>query len=110
MNKFEPIYRELKHYSAFNANPGTPSQAIRSLNCFFAEIKDDYIFEKDCSDKTFEFLLMSYRHAARQYITTWQTDTRSFKQFLMSVYARVNGDYLSETILEEGLAATNHDD
>ena len=91
MKRFDTVYRELKHYSAFNANPGTPEQAIRSLNCLFAEIKDDYIFEKNCSEKTFEFLLMSYRHTVRQYITNCQTDTRSFKRILNSVYANVNG-------------------
>ena len=100
MNKFETVYRELKHYSAFNANPGTPEQAIRSLNCLFAEIKDDFIFENDCSEKTFEFLLMSYRHTARQYVINWQTDTRSFKQFLKSVYSN-----LTETVTEDELAA-----
>lgn len=91
MNKFETVYRELKHYSAFNANPRTPEQAIRSLNCMFAEIKDDYIFEKNCSEKTFEFLLMSYRHTVRQYIINCKTDTRSFKRILNSVYANLNG-------------------
>lgn len=89
MKKFENIYRELKHYSAFNANPGTPSEAIRSLNCFFAEIKDDYIFENDCSEKSFDFLLMSYKHTASQFIIHWQTDNRSFKQFLKSVYTNL---------------------
>ena len=100
MNKFETVYRELKLYSAFNANPGTPEQAIRSLNCLFAEIKDDYIFEKDCSEKTFEFFLMSYRYGAGQFIINSQTDTRSFKQFLKSVYSN-----LTETITEDELAA-----
>ena len=105
-NKFETIYNELKYYSAFNANPGTPEEAVRSINCFFTEIKEDYIFEKDCSEKRFEFLLMSYRHAAIQYIINWQTDTNSFKKFLKSVYAKVNVDYLNETITEDELAAS----
>ena len=106
MNKFETIYNELKYYSAFNANPGTHEEAVKSINCLFAEIKEDYIFEKDCTEKTFEFLLMSYRHAAIQYIINWQTDTNSFKQFLKSVYAKVNVDYLNETITQDELAVS----
>ena len=98
MNRFETIYKELKNYSAFNANPGTPEQAIRSLNCLFAEIKDDYIFEKNCSEKEFEFLLMSYRHTVCQYIINCKTDTRSFKRILNSVYAKLNGTVTEDEV------------
>lgn len=84
MRTFKQIYRELKHYSAFNKEPSTPSQAIISTNVFFTEMADDLGLET-LSDE-YEFLVQSYRSSASQYIFNFETDTRTFKQFLKGIY------------------------
>ena len=87
MRTFSEIYSELQHYSAFKAEPSTESEAITSTNVFFAEIALD-----DDIDTTarFGFLVQCYRHSARQYILNWQTDTRTFKQFLQGIHNNLN--------------------
>ena len=84
MRTFKQIYRESKHYSAFNKEPSTPSQAMLSTNVFITEISDDLGI--DTISDEFEFLVKSYRSSASQYILNFQTDTRTFKQFLKSIY------------------------
>lgn len=84
MRTFKQIYKELKHYSAFNKEPSNQNQAIVSTNVFFAEIADDLDLEK-LSDE-YEFLVKSYKNSASQYILNFQTDTRTFKQFLKGIY------------------------
>ncbi|MGJ7553373.1 hypothetical protein ACSFBI_05225 [Variovorax sp. RB3P1] len=84
MRTFKQIYRELKHYSAFNKEPSTPSQAIISTNVFFAEMADDLGLETVSNE--YEFLVQSYRSSASQYIINFENDTRTFKQFLKSIY------------------------
>lgn len=84
MRTFKQIYRELKHYSAFNKEPSTPSQAIVSTNVFFAEMADDLGLETVSNE--YEFLVQSYRSSASQYIINFENDTRTFKQFLKGIY------------------------
>lgn len=84
MRTFKQIYRELKHYSAFNKEPSTPSQAILSTNVFFAEIADD--LGLDTLSDEYDFLVKSYRSKASQYVLNMQTDTKTFKQFLKGIY------------------------
>lgn len=84
MRTFKQIYRELKHYSAFNKEPSTPSQAIISTNVFFAEIADDLGLETVSNE--YEFLVQSYRSSACQYIINFENNTRTFKQFLKGIY------------------------
>lgn len=87
MRTFNEIYSELQHYSAFKAEPSTESEAITSTNVFFAELALD-----DETDTTarFGYLVQCYRHSAKQYIINWQTDTRTFKQFLEGIYSKLN--------------------
>lgn len=84
MRTFKQIYRELKHYSAFNKEPSTPNEAIVSTNVFFKEISDDLGLEEMTSE--YDFLVQSYGTTAGQYILNFQTDTRTFKQFLKGIY------------------------
>lgn len=84
MRTFKQIYRELKHYSAFNKEPSTPIQAIVSTNVFLKEISDDLGLEEMTSE--YDFLVQSYRNTASQYILNFDTDTRTFKQFLRGIY------------------------
>lgn len=83
MRTFNEIYAELKHYSAFRAEPSTESEAITSTNVFFAELALD-----DDTDTTakFTYLVECYRHTASQFILNWKTETRTFKEFLESIY------------------------
>ena len=91
MRTFNQIYSELQHYSAFKAEPSTESEAIASINVFFAELALD-----DDTDTTarFSFLVQSYRHSASQFIINWQTDTRTFKQFLAGIYEFIQVPFL----------------
>lgn len=91
MRTFNEIYSELQHYSAFKAEPSTPSDAIANINVFFNEIVDDLDFEDRASQ--YEFLTMSYRHSASQFIMDWKADMRTFKQFLEQIY---NSLYVKE--------------
>jgi|GEM_PF-2284900 len=85
MRSFNQIYSELKHYSAFKDEPSTELEAIQCTNIFFSEITSDLDF--DDKAESYSFLVKSYRHSASQFISNWQTDQRTFKQFLGDVYS-----------------------
>lgn len=95
MRTLKQIYRELKNYSAFNKEPSNLSQAIVSTKFFFKEISDDLGLEEMTSE--YDFLVQSYRNSASQYILNFQTDTRTFKQFLKGIY---NNLLTKETVLQ----------
>lgn len=84
MREFNEIYSELKLYSAFIKEPSTQSQVISSTNVFFTEISDDLGLDPFSSE--YDFLVKSYRHTASQFIMNFQTETRSFEQFLNMMY------------------------
>jgi hypothetical protein len=84
MRSFNQIYSELKNYSAFKDEPSTELEAIQCTNIFFSEITSDLEF--DDKAESYCFLVKSYRHSASQFILNWQTDTRTFNQFLNDIF------------------------
>ena len=84
MKPFIKIYNELQFYSAFTPNPSNEHEAIKSINCFFSELQ---LHDEDLEqDERTSFLVMSYRHTARQWALDWKTESRSFKRLLRETY------------------------
>ena len=90
MRTFQMVYKELALYTAFKANPNTMGEAVRSLNCYFNEIRADMLDEDATKEdqRKFVFTNHSYRWNAEQFILNKcrGTDKRSFKQFLFGIH------------------------
>jgi hypothetical protein len=90
MRTFPIVYKQLTLYTAFKGKPNTMEEAVRSLNCYFNEIRADILGEDATIEdqKKFVFTNQSYRWNAEQFILNKcrGTDQRSFKQLLFGIH------------------------
>ena len=83
MRTFKEIYSELKHYSAFKAEPSTEAEAITSTNAFFAEVALD---DDANSTARFASLVKCHINSASEYFRNKQVENLSFKHFLQNLH------------------------
>jgi len=82
MRKFNQIYAELKHYSAFTPNPANQEQTTKALNAFLSELAQDD--DQDPVDgfaklsKTYSSYPLAYMQSAQRAV--------SFKDWLQGIY------------------------
>ena len=88
MRKFNTIYAELKLYNNYKVAPSTMEEASNNMNIFFKELGEKEY--KDMSVEKYNFLLMSYRHSAKQFILNFRTNRISFRKFMESCYNTLN--------------------
>ena len=85
MRTFNEIYRQMKHYPAFNYKPQNSTGVVTNMSCFLNELRE--VEFKDMTETVFRFALMEYNETAKKF--NLKNEKRTFKEFLEDCYNKL---------------------